>query len=154
MLGEKAEAPMDGWEGISEGGREKSTANRFGLLSSRQGLIEIVEGGDAGPTDATPGNQINKGLCETRTTNAYVMNLNSMLSIQTRHTVKIQYEKMYYVVPSPKREYQLGRRSAMENRSSMGRWSECLIALAVEDGRSCPMTRGVKRQQVKFLPML
>jgi hypothetical protein len=62
MLGEKAEAPMAGWEGISEGGREKSTANRFGLLSSRQGLIEIVEGGDAGPTDATPGNQINKGF--------------------------------------------------------------------------------------------
>jgi len=54
MLGEKAEAPMDGWEAIPEGDIEKSTANRLGLLSCRQGLIEIGDG-EAGPTDARPG---------------------------------------------------------------------------------------------------
>jgi hypothetical protein len=56
MLGEKAEAPKDGWGGISEGGREKSTANRLGLLRSKQGLIEIANDGQAGPVGAGPGN--------------------------------------------------------------------------------------------------
>ena len=45
---------MDGCEGISEGGKEKSTDNRCGLLSSKQGLIEIAEGGDTGPIGAWP----------------------------------------------------------------------------------------------------
>jgi hypothetical protein len=54
MLGENAEAPVDGWEAISEGDIEKSTANRLGLLSCRHGLIEIGDG-EAGPTDARPG---------------------------------------------------------------------------------------------------
>jgi hypothetical protein len=59
MLGEKAEAPMDGWGGISEGDTEKSTAKRLGLLS-KQGLSD----GKTGPADAMPGNWINKDLGE------------------------------------------------------------------------------------------
>ena len=57
MLGENADAPIDGW-GISEGDIEKSTANRLGLLTCRQGLSV----GETGPVDAKPGKSINKGL--------------------------------------------------------------------------------------------
>ena len=36
-------------KGSSEGDREKSTANRFGLLTIKQGLIEILVGAEIGP---------------------------------------------------------------------------------------------------------
>ena len=148
MLGENADAPIDGWV-ISEGDIEKSTANRLGLLTCRQGLSV----GETGPADAKPGKSINKGF-EARTTKAYMLNLTSILPIQTGHTASIQYAKMDYAIPTPKRENRLGRRSALESRSLRG-WSKCSITLGVVDrSGSYPMTREMKQRQAKHLPML
>lgn len=48
MLGENAEAFITGLKVASEGGKEKSTTKRFGLLAIKQGLIKMLVGGEIG----------------------------------------------------------------------------------------------------------